>query len=222
MTGMFANAKPITAPKPKGKKKDVEIVESKGLHLFAALQSVLKNVQAQIAVVETNLKSDMLEHFIEVGMKTGKKPESYTGVEDGSEGSMQLKTRVSTSALSEEDQKLFAEYKIPTSENVSREEAFIINPEYTHDMDMLAKVEKALSGLNLPADFIMKQEKVCKIIATDESINAIVKLKKESAVAALLPLATTLAIRAKLADGADAFAIVDKAVADAKARAEAA
>lgn len=218
--GMFANAKSIGADKPKGKKKNVDAVQTEGLHLYAALKAVSKNVEAQIAVVETELKNEMMEHFIEEGMKIGRKPESYTGVEDGSEGSMQIRTRVSTSALSPEAIKLFKTHNIPTTENVAREEAFIINPAYTNDMDMLAKVEKALSKLNLPADFIQKQEKSYKTVVDDSSIDAICNLKDEATVAALLPMATTLAIRAKLAPNADPFKVVDDAMAAAKEAAE--
>lgn len=212
MTGMFASAKVIEAKPSKGKKKVEETVPMEGLELFASLNAVKKNVEAQIAVVEAGLKGNMMAMFVEEGMRKGSKPEAFKAAENTSTGSMQFKCRVSTSGLSEEEQELLAEYEIPTDENVARQECFIINPAYTCDMELLAKVEEALSGLGLPADFIQKQEKVAKTIVTDESINAVCKLKDKGAVAALMPVVSTLAIRATLGKGVNPFEVVEAAL----------
>jgi hypothetical protein len=209
---MFANAKVIETKPTKGKKKVEDAVLMEGLELFASLNTVKKNVEAQIAVVEAGLKGTMMSVFIEEGMRKGSKPESFKAEENGSNGSMQFKCRVSTSGLSEEEQDLLAEYKIPTDENVARQECFIINPAYTTDMELLAKVEEALSGLGLPADFIQKQEKVAKVIVTEDSINAVCKLKDKGVVAALMPVVSTLAIRATLGKGVNPFEVVEAAL----------
>jgi hypothetical protein len=214
--GMFANAKVVEAKPAKAKKNDVT-VHTPDLHLFAALKAVKDNVEAQISVVEAGIKSNMLANFVEAGMRFCKKPESYKGEENGSTGSLQFRSRSTASGLSDEECDLLEENNIPYSENVAREETFIINPAYANlsdekNADMLAKVEEALSALGLPADFIMKQEKVSKRVVTDETINAVCSLKDEATVAALMPVVGVLGIRAKLAEGANPFEIVEEAL----------
>jgi hypothetical protein len=215
--GMFANAKVIEAKKPAKGKKDETFVPVKGLHVFAALQAVKKNVEAQIAVFEAGIKSTMLDRFIDEGMKFCKKPENFKGEENGSTASLQFRCRSSASGLSEEEIALLEEHNIPLEENVARDETFVINPAYADlsdekNADMLAKVEEALSSLGLPADFILKQEKVSKVVATEKSINAVCSIKDKETVAALLPLVYTPAIRASLAEDANPFEVVEAAL----------
>jgi hypothetical protein len=225
MAGLFANAQKVTEAPKKGKPAAKVTVPTKGLELYAALLAVEKAVKAQKSVVEAGIKNTILARGVVEGIRLGKKPDSYEGEENGSTASLQLRCRVSTSALSDEEQELLAEYDIPTDENVSVEDCFRINPRYSDMSDpknaeILAKVEEALSALNLPEDFIQKQDKVAKVIATEDSIAAVCKIthKKgkdkgkpdEATIAALLPIVTTPAIRAKLAADKNPFEIVDQ------------
>lgn len=216
---MFAKAQVIEAKPTKGKKKVEETVQMEGLELLASLNALKKNIEAQAAVVEANLKGKMMARFVEEGMRTGTKPEAFKASENGSTGSMQFKCRVSTSGLSDEEQELLAEYEIPTDKNIARQECFIINPAYTCDMEMLDKVSSALESLGLPADFFQKQEEVSKVIVTDESINAVCKLKDAGAVAALMPVVSTMAIRATLGKGVNPFEVVEAALGEPEAAA---
>jgi hypothetical protein len=220
--GMFANAAVVSDKKPaKGKKKE-EFVETKDLHLYAALCAVQKNVEAQISVIGSGIKGVMMSNFISEGIRKGCKPDSYKGAENGSTASLQFRCRSTTSGLSEEEVELLEEYNIPYSEAIARDETFIINPAYAdltvaENAAMLEKVEEALSALGLPADFIMKQEKDAKKIVTDETIEAVCKLTKkgkpdEASIAALMPVAGVLGIRATLAKGANPFKVVDDAL----------
>lgn len=224
---MFAAAKPV-ADKPKTSKAKAKTqIETKDVELFCALKAVETSVKAQIAVIEAGLKSTIFERAVIEGIRTGKKPESHEGVENDSTCSLQLRMRSSASGLSDEEIELLNEHNIPFTENVSVEPCFRINPAYSDMSDaknaeMLAKVSEALEGLGLPADFIERQNKVAKTIATEDSITAVCKLTHkagklkgkadEATIAALLPLVTVPAIRPTLAAGKNPFQIVDAAL----------
>ena len=220
--GMFAKAPTATTkPASKAKAKDIT-VPTKDLHVFCALKAVATNVAAQIAVIESGIKSTMMAKFVEMGALRGSKPESYRGEEHGSTGSLQFKCRSSASGLTEEEQTLLNDEKIPFDENIVREDTFIINPAYAdlsieENAERLGKVEEALAVLGLPADFIQKQEKVSKHIVTDATIDAICSLKTKgkpdtAKIAALLPVVGVLSITPKLAEGANPFQIVEEAL----------
>lgn len=213
----FANA-PIAADKPKAKAKaSTDYVETPGLELYAALCAVKKNVEAQISVVRTGIDEVAMERFISEGMRKGANPESYKGSEGQATASIQLRCRSSASGLSEDEQTILEENNIPLDRNVQREETFIINPAYADlsdekNAEMLQKVEKALSKLGLPEDFFQRQTAVEKVIATEESINTVFKLKDAQKVAALLPLVTCQAMRPSLNANANPFEIVEAAL----------
>lgn len=212
---MFATAKSLPGKTAKGKKVEREVVETEGLHVLAALRAVEANLKGQIAIAEAGVKSIMGEHFVEVGLQSGRKPDNYEGIELGSVASLQLRARSSASALSEDECVILDEHNIPYREEISRDETFVVNPAYAADMTMLGKVSEALESLGLPADFFMKQEKVSKHITTDKSMDAVFALKGEDAkstATALLPLVSTLAIRATFAENANPFAVVEAAV----------
>ena len=66
-------------------------------------------------------------------------------------------------------------------------------------MGLLARVEEALSGVELPENFFMKQERVTRAVVTNESVDAI--FTHDAKVAAeLLPVVSTLAIRSSIPD----------------------
>jgi hypothetical protein len=214
---MFSNAPVAEAKKPAKAKAKTEYVPTPGLELFAALCAVEKNILAQKAVVRTDIDATAMERFIDEGMRRGVLPESYKGAEGKATGSIQLRCRSSASGLSEDEQALLEENNIPLDRNVQREETFIINPAYADLSDeqnaaMLQKVELALSKLGLPADFIQRQTAVEKVIATEESINAVFKLKDRATVEALVPLVTCQALRPTLSADANPFDIVEQGI----------
>lgn len=214
---MFANAPIAQDKKPAKAKAKTDIVDTPKVELHAALVAVKKNVEAQIAVVETELKEGANERFVEIGMRMGSKPESYKAGENSTVSTMMLRCRSSASAVSLEEQEILKDNNIPLDTNCIREETFIIKPEYADlsveaNAEMLAKVTEALKDLGLPEDFFMRQTAIEKTIATEESINAVMKLKDKNTVAALLPLVSCTAIRPSLAAGANPFDIVEAAL----------
>ncbi len=208
MAGMFANAQKVAAPAKKGRKVEAETVTLAGMERFAALDAAIKTLTALREAEEASLKGLMADRFIEVGCKAKKRPANFNGVEGSATGSCQLKVRSTASVLSEDDQALLTEHEIKFGTNVKTQEAFLINPAYTNNMALLAKVEEALEGVDLPEDFLMKQEEVSVCVATEESIEAIFTKDKEIA-EILLPVVTTLAIRPKI-EGDDFWGILDE------------
>ena len=208
MAGMFANAQKVAAPAKKGRKAEAETVTLAGMERFAALDAAIKTLTALREAEEASLKGLMADRFIEVGCKAKKRPANFNGVEGSATGSCQLKVRSTASVLSEDDQALLTEHEIKFGTNVKTQEAFLINPAYTNNMALLAKVEEALEGVDLPEDFLMKQEEVSVCVATEESIEAIFTKDKEIA-EILLPVVTTLAIRPKI-EGDDFWGILDE------------
>ncbi len=180
--GMFN--KEVEAPKTAKKGKSVDMVPTSGLQLYAALQALKTNVEAQIAVVEVGLKDAILDRAAKL-----KNTDSWKATEKGSTGSMQLRTRSTRSTLSDEEQQLFDDNEIPYAPQV---ETWTINPEYAGDEDLLAKIEAALDVI-VPDGFFQKQI-VSKPVATDESIKTIMG-KGDNLRRALLKTATTPAIR---------------------------
>lgn len=211
---IFANAKTVAA-KPKGKKKaDAPQIEVEGIEGLAALKAVSKDIEAAMAVEAGKVDTAAFNHFVSEGMKIKRKPVNVKGVENGSEGSLQLRVRSSRSVLSQDEQKLLEDNDIPFDEIVDKEDTFIINPAYVNDAEMMGKVAEALAAVNLPADYILKQEKESRHVATEKSIDAVFALEDEDDVRALLPLVITQASRVTLGEDADAFEIVEGIMAD--------
>lgn len=206
---LFKNAKTIKAPATKGRKAEAETVEIKGMERYAAIKAAIDTLTALAGVEEAAIKALMATRFVQQGCAPEKqcRPDNFKGIEGTAEGSCQLKIRSTASVLSEDEQKLLAQHEIPFERVIKTQEAFLINPAYTNNMALLAKVEEALEGVELPEDFLMKQEEVSVPVVTEESMNAV--FKKDSATAEiLLPVVTTMAIRPKI-EG-DFWAILDE------------
>lgn len=216
--GLFANAATVAAPAAKGRAAEVETVAVKGLQRYAALQAAIKSLTALAAVEEATVKESMRDRFIAVGVETEKRPQNFKGVDGKAEGSCQLKIRTSASALSAEDQALLTAHDIPFESNIKTREAFMINPAYTNNMTLLAKVEEALADVDLPEDFMMKQEEVSTKIVSEASIDAVFK-KAEADIKALLPVVTTLAVLPKIKG--DFWSIIDSITNPVEVKAEA-
>jgi hypothetical protein len=90
---MFANAPVAATKKPSKAKKSEDFVATPGLELYASLCAVKKNVEAQIAVVRTDIDENAMDRFIEEGIRLGKMPfeGSYKGSEGKATASIQLR-----------------------------------------------------------------------------------------------------------------------------------
>lgn len=210
---MFANATVVPAKKTAAKGAIKNTVEMDGLEEYAALEAAMKALKGHQTSFKSKLLVEMGDRFCKDGCKLSQKPESFDAVDGAASGNMQFRIRSSASPLSEEEQEILTDNDIPFGDNTKIEETFIINPAYAADMDLLAKVEAALSKVKgLPADFIQKQEGHATKIITDESLSAVFKKPVHEA-AILLPLVSTLAIKAKI--GGDFMPVIDRIMAPA-------
>jgi hypothetical protein len=212
---MFSTAKKIAAPK--APKKDTKAqVAIDGLATLASIDAVMKSLAALKATVESDVKSAMAVEFVTTGCAIKKRPENFRGTDEGASASCELRIRSSASALSEDEQKLYAEAGIGTKTVVSTIETYVINPEYKDNGDLLALVEKKLKGIKgIPEDFIMFQEGVSKTVAADDALDVLFTLPAEKA-RDLLPIVGTLAVKPKLDtdDVAEAFKVVGALLGD--------
>jgi hypothetical protein len=207
---LFANAKTIEAPKKSTKTKDTLQHFVKGLSRFAAINAAIKSLTALAKVEETAVKNELTDRFIKSGMERNTKPDNFEGLEGKATASCQLKIRSSASVLSEDEAALLKVHKVPFTNVVKQQEAFLINPQYTLDMELLARVEAALAEIDLPEDFILRQEEISVNIVAPESIDTVMAMKDEKTVRALLPLVTTLSVAPKIKG--DFWGIIDEIV----------
>jgi hypothetical protein len=190
------------APKVKiEEKRRQATVEVKGVQMLAdidALTDALKGVRAE---AESEVKAYMTEVFVMEGHKLHRRPENFHGREgDNAEASLQLRARSPVSALKEMELELAKAHRIPVKEMVE----FSFNSKYTDMSDavnrkLLQRVSDGIRkelGKDFPDDLIQMTQKT---VATEESIEAIFKKRDRKDIATLLPLATTLAVRSKLA-----------------------
>ena len=196
---LFANAQKIEAPKTAAKKPKAPQHEIKGLEQLAAIDAAIKALTGLREGFEATVKVEMASYFVAEGTKVKARPVNFQGLDGDAKASCQLRARSATSKLTVDDVALLTDHNIPFLVETMTPEAFLINPSYTNDMELLARVEEALANVDLPDDFLMKQEKVTRTVATEASLDAI--FTHDSKVAAtLLPVVSTLAIRPSIPD----------------------
>lgn len=176
---MFANAKAATSEtKPAKKKSDKVEVDILGINDIATIDLVIAAMTAVRENLEEAVKTQMHNQFVIDGEKIGRRPNSFRGIDGDASASCELRKRSTRSVLSPEEQALLESNNIPYETIVDVPEAYIINPAYASDTDLLEKVSKVLEGVaGLPADFIQFQPKVERKVASDASMDAIFKNK---------------------------------------------
>ena len=186
----FKNAKTLAnaAPSPKGKKKERDVVEIKGVERLVYLDVAIKMLGAAKEKIESAITEKARTRFMRVIKQNGgKPPESFNGIEGLAEINFQLRRRSSNSALNEEELKSLADAKIKATREVITPQLVAINPAYADDKELLKKVERALKKI-VPDDFMVLQEEKVKYIISDECLSSVLKSNN----AELVKLATTL------------------------------
>ena len=193
MASMFASAKKVAKPSTKAKKEKAQI-EISGLLDSAAIDALIKQLSAVKETIDGDVKSQMNVEFIRLGVAKKGRPDNFEGTDgDLVKSGCELRARASTSPLTDAVADILIKADLPVETIETTVDAFIINPAYSNDSAILAKVEKALSGIKgLPEDFIMKQDGATKKIVGKDAIeklfSTITDVKK---IAELLPLAPT-------------------------------
>ena len=207
MASMFASAKKLAAPK--AKKTDKIQIELPGIADLAAVDALIKQLTAVKATLDADVKSQMTIEFIRMGAATKVRPENFEGTDGLASASCELRARASTSPLSNADAAMLEEAGIPVETIETTVDAFILNPQFTNDADVLGKMERALKKVaGLPVDLFLKQEGVSKKIVGKSAIDTLFASGDIEKIAKLLPHVSVPAIKPKLDAAANAFEIV--------------
>jgi hypothetical protein len=194
MANLFAKAKTIDAPKASKKDTKVE-VQMPGLKSYAEVDALIKSLTSLKESLGSELKSAGLSEFIKMSEADGKRPDSFRGIDDDASGSIELRRRSTTSAISEDEAKLLRSHNLEPKKEIITNKLFGINPAYAENDALLEKVSKALDGI-VPEDFIVVQEERSKLVATDEILDKAFNLHLPREVIETL---TVMAIKPKLA-----------------------
>ena len=203
---MFATAKSI-APAPKAKPgKDKARHEMPAVSDLAKLKALIVSATAMAAALETEIKEDGFEIFMD--SKGSTRPSSIEAFGEGATCSVEFRKRGTNSALSDDEAKVLDLFGIKPFDHVVTQELYAINPKYAADGTLLGKVEKALSKI-VPEDFIVKQEGVSKKVVTDAMFD---EAYKTAGAEAVLRIMTTMALKPKLGEEYDMANLIDDAV----------
>jgi hypothetical protein len=204
---MFADAKPLTDIKNTKKEKPRHRIE--GMSRLAALDAAIKSLAVLKAVEEANVKQAIIEKMVLDGVAAGARPANFKGFDDQAEGMCQIKSRPNTSALTVTEQALLSKHGLPMREATATVASFVINPEYATDMNLLKKVEDALSKIDLPEDFFLKQEATTKTIIAAETLDRLFATKDSTIIQAVLPSVGVVSVTPSMNEGEDCFAVID-------------
>ena len=200
MSNMFEKAKaaPVKPVRKASAKPEKEKVTIKGIANHAALKVVMDSIETLLKSEAASIKSTALAHFVSTGMKKQARPDNFRGVEDEAETSVELRRMSSRSILSPEAIEVLEQHSIPLSEKDEVVETFIINPKYADLGDkanakLMARVSDALKNI-VPDDFLEFQSNKIMTV-TDESMDAIFKLKDADDVAQCLELCGVIALK---------------------------
>lgn len=195
MANLFASAKTIDTPKAAKAKATKAEVTIAGLQQYAELKALQGAIAAVIGTLETEIKGEAFDMFVEKAQETHKAPDSFNGVEGIATVNVQMRKRGTNSPLSEGELAILADAGIAAYEETSVQELFAINPTYAADSKLLAKVSKALEKI-VPEDFIMKQEKKAKMVVSNDTMEAAFKMGTINP--DVIKVVTTMALKPKL------------------------
>ena len=188
---LFEQASPASKLAAKSKKNFPVPVD--GLEMVASLKVVQEAVSALSEVYEGEVKVYMQETFVAQGAALHKRPPNFHGEEGEADASLQLRKRSTVSKLNEDEVTALTEHGVPVQ---TVADSFQINPKYVEDEALMKKINKALIKIEgIPDDFF--EAVPGKAVVTEESVEAVFQ-KSRTVIAALLPMVTTLGVRAKL------------------------
>lgn len=203
VANVFANAKVIPAAAKTTAKDSVSVVID-GLEEYGAVDSVMKMLKTVQETAAADVKGRQVDHFVQLGMKTGVRPDNFKGSEGVALASCELRVRSVTSELSEGEKTLMKQYDLPTKEVSDRPETYIINPEYYNDPEKMKIIGEAIAKIKgLPADLFQKQEARTKTVVNFDDATIFTKIfaiKDATVVKSLLNIVTIPAIKVTMSD----------------------
>ena len=193
-TNLFAKAKTIAAPKAAAKAQKTTI-NMPGLQQYAELKALQGAIAAVLGTMETEIKGQAFDQFLEVAQDTHQAPKSFDGVDGIATVNVQMRKRGTNSPLNPAELEVLSNAGLTAFEQVGVVEMFGINPVYAEDSKLLAKVNAALTKI-VPEDFIVLQEKKAKMVVSDDTLAAAFKM--ETIDPEVIRVVTTLALKPKL------------------------
>lgn len=198
MGNMFAKAKDkATKTVAKGGKKNAKpefAIDE--LDTIAAIDAVMKSLEAMKKTVEADVKDQMKDIFATEGLKKHVRPKNFKGFDNNSFASCELKKRSTRSTLSEDEVNLLDKHGIPYDVVSDVTTTFIINPAYAQDEDLLATVGELLDG-HVPDDFIEMQTGVDRRVVSDRSLDQAFDAKTKKDLLNLLNVVGTFSLKPK-------------------------
>lgn len=159
----FDTAKVIPAPVAKGKKDERAVVQIAGLEDVAAVDALIKTLEALKSSLRGPVDAQMRDEFIAGS-------ENFFAFENSAEASAELRKRSVASVLTAEEVALLEEEDIPVGKVEKTAERFVINPAYMADQELLGKVSAAMSKIKgMPIDFIQKQAGLTVSVVSEET-----------------------------------------------------
>lgn len=172
MSNMFAKAKEVAVETAKSPKKAATPVIA-DVELLASIDAITKALGALKKTVESSVKEDMMDLFVETGMATKNAPKAFDAHEGDATVNCQLRKRASNRALTDEEVSFVTANGVSVETVVAKEATYLFNPKYANDSKMLEEVSGKLEGLDLPADLIIYQTEEKSVVTTGDSIREV-------------------------------------------------
>jgi hypothetical protein len=211
MSGVFSNLGKVNTTAKASKANKKLQIEIPGIKELAMLDTLATSVEGLLISASARVKASQNEEFIKLGMKHKKAPESFQGIDPGTNNlddpdffaSCQLRRRSSASGLTADEIALCTDYKFPMKTNVKQVGTIVINPAYAADKTILTKLEKLLAKSmekgEIPADLFQIQDEISMQVIPENGVDYLFQnYNDEKVIATLLPVVTTPAISPKV------------------------
>lgn len=214
---LFSTAKTV-APPPKAKLKAAkELVELKGLELFACYDTITKWLKTHMETTRTEVIALAKPMFVNEGARLMAKPDSFDAKEGIAVGNIQCRKRGANSALTDLERETLTGHGIPVEEVRDVVDTFVFNPELSArikaDPALGERISKALGNVKgIGLNPIQTQVSTVKHVVSDETVTAMWRKSKE-VIEEVFTIVMTPAIRAKVT-GEDATRIAFEKVSE--------
>lgn len=193
-------AKTNSPSKKKGKERPCVELGDK-LDKLAAFKVLEKLLENEAAILNAEVREEVIGKFASDAHEIGRKPDSFVGVGSRSRASCEIRKRGSNMPLSPEVVEQLEQLGIPYSKQVKVEERFVLNPALDQaTLGYLAEVIKKDPKLK-GKQIIMKQNEEYINTVSDDTIDQMAKKVSVDTMRVLLEKVATFAIGKYSFDG---------------------
>lgn len=187
--------------KKKGKQRDE--VEIEGLKKVAALKLVADQIKNEADMRAEEVKAKAIEHYVDLMVETGRKPESFVGVEDNASASCEIRKRGSNLSISEETAQKLVASGVSVEKKIKVEQRLVINPNLGNDE--LVKIKKVLdsNAETKNMQIVMVQPEEFTYVTTENTIDELASTRQRELIAELVEAVASFAVGKYKIDSAD-------------------